>query len=69
MSQWLPYDGIKFETENICLEEILNTTDDSDIGYFLEVDPEYPHNIRDETRHFPFCPEKNLYLKMILDHI
>ena len=44
MSQLLPYDIIKFE--NVCLEEILNTPDDSDIGYFLEVDLEYPHNIR-----------------------
>ena len=23
MSQWLPYDNIKFETENVCLEEII----------------------------------------------
>ena len=30
MSQWLPYDDIKFETENVCLEEILNTSDDND---------------------------------------
>ena len=57
MSQSLPYDDIKFDTENVCLEEILNTPDDSDIDYFLEVDIEYPHNIRDKTRHFPFCPE------------
>ena len=46
MSQPLPYDNNKFETENVCLEEILNTPDDNDIGYFLEVDLEYPYNIR-----------------------
>ena len=57
MSQPLPYDDIKFDTENVCLGEILNTPDDSDIGYFLEVDLEYPHNIRQKTKHFPFCPE------------
>ena len=57
MSKPLPYDDIKFETENVCLEEILNTPDDSDIGYFLEVDLEYPHNIRQKTKHFPFAPE------------
>ena len=57
MSKWLPFDDIKFVTENICLEEILKTPDDSDIGYFLEVDLEYPHNIRRKTKHFPFCPE------------
>ena len=57
MSQPLPYDDFKFETENVCLEEILNTPDNSDIGYFLEVDLEYPHNIGQKTKHFPFCPE------------
>ena len=57
MSQSLAYDDIKFQTENVCLEEILNTPDDSDIGYFFGVDLEYPHNIRDRTRHFPFYPE------------
>ena len=57
MSQALPYDNIKFETENVCLEEILNTPDDSDIGYFLEVDLEYPHNIRQKTKYFSFAPE------------
>ena len=32
MSQSLPYNEIKFETENICLEEIFNTPDDNDKG-------------------------------------
>ena len=34
MSQPLPYDNIKFETDNVCSEEILNIPDDNDIGYF-----------------------------------
>ena len=63
MSQSLPYDEIKFETENVCLEEILNTSDDNDIGYFLEVDLEYPHNIRQKTKYFPFVPENKLISK------
>ena len=37
MSQSLPYDEIKFD-KNVKLEDILNTPDDSDIGYFVEVD-------------------------------
>ena len=37
MSQSLLYDGIKFE-KDVCLYKILNTADDNDIGYFLEVD-------------------------------
>ena len=68
MSQPLPYDNIKFETDNVCLEEILNTLDGNDIGYFLEVDLEYPYSIRQKTKHSPFCPEQKLYLKMILVH-
>ena len=56
MSQFLPYDEIKFE-KDICLEEILNTSDDNEIGYFLEVDLKYPDNIKQKTRYFPFCPE------------
>ena len=39
------------------LDIILNTPDDSDIGYFLEVDLKYPDNIKQKTKYFPFCPE------------
>ena len=63
MSQPLPYDNIKFETDNVCLEEILNTPDVNDIGYFLEVDLEYPYNIRQKTMHFPFAPENKTVSK------
>ena len=41
MSENLPYDEIKFD-RNVKLEEILNTPDGSDIGYFIEVDLNYP---------------------------
>ena len=34
MSEPLPYDEIKFD-KNVKLEDILNTLDDSDIGYFF----------------------------------
>ena len=37
MSESLTYVEIKFD-RNLKLEEILNTSDDSDIGYFIEVD-------------------------------
>ena len=36
MSQSIPYDEIKFD-DNVELEDILKTPDDSDIGYFIEV--------------------------------
>ena len=37
MSQPLPFDESKFD-KNITSEDILNTPDDGDIGYFIEVD-------------------------------
>ena len=62
ISQFLPYDEIEMwhghpDKYWNWLEEILNTSDDSDIGYFLEVDLKYPDNIKEKTKHFPFCPE------------
>ena len=56
----LPYDDIQMRK---CpdlymdkLEEMLNTADDSDIGYFVEVILRYPDNIKEKTTIFPFCP-------------
>ena len=62
LSQLLPYDEIEIwhghpDLYMNWLEEILNTPDDSDIGYFLEVDLKYPDNIKEKTKYFPFCPE------------
>ena len=54
MSEYLPYDEIKFDN-NIELEDILNTPDDSDIGYFIEVDLRYPDNIKWKTKNFQFA--------------
>ena len=56
MSESLPYNEIKFDN-NINLEDIINTPDDSDIGYFVEVDLKYPDNIKVKTKNFPFVPE------------
>ena len=55
MSQPLPYDEIKYDN-NIKLEEILNTPDDSDIGYLVEVDLKYSDDIKEKTKYFPFAP-------------
>ena len=56
MSEPLPYDEIKFDND-VNLEDIINTPDDSDIGYFVEVDLKYPDNIKEKTKNFPFAPE------------
>ena len=55
MSQYLPYHEIKFD-KNIKLEDILNTPDDSGVGYIVEVDLKYPDNIKQKTKNFPFAP-------------
>ena len=66
MSQALPFDEHKFE-KSICLNETLNTPDESDIGYFLEVDLRYPYNISRKTKHFPFFPENKSISKDVFD--
>ena len=62
MSQMLPYDEIEMWHGHPnkywkWLNIILNTSDDSEIGYFLEVGLKYPDNIKEKTKYFPFCPE------------
>ena len=62
MSQFLLYDEIEMWHGHPdkfwrWLDLYLNTPDDSEIGYFLEVDLKYPDDIKEKTRYFPFCPE------------
>ena len=62
MSQIIPYDEIEMwhghsDLYMNWLEKFFNTPDDSDIGYFVEVDLEYPDNMKEKTKNFPFCPE------------
>ena len=55
MSEPLPYDEIKFDN-SVKLEDILNTRDDNDNGYFFEVDLNYPDNTKEQSKNFPFAP-------------
>ena len=68
MSQPLPYDEIEKrhgdpDLSMNWLEESLNTPDDSDTGCFIENDLRYPHNIKEKTKNFPFCPENKFIHK------
>ena len=65
MSQYLPYDEIKFNN-TVKLEDILNTPDDSDIGYFIELDLTYPNDIKEKTKNFPFAPLNKKIILIIL---
>ena len=69
-SQPLPFDEIEMwfghpELYVNNLGEILNTPDDSDIGYFLEVNLKYPDNTKEKTKNFPFCPENKVISKEV----
>ena len=62
MIQTLPYDEIEMwhghpDLYVNKLEEKLITSDDSDNGYFVEVDLRNPDNIKQKTKNFIFCPE------------
>ena len=45
------------------LEEILNTPDDSDFGYFIEVDLKYPDERKEKTKNFRYSPESKKFEK------
>ena len=68
MSQPLPYDGIEMWDGHLDLymnklDEILDKPDDSDIGYFVEVDLRYSDKIKEKTKNFPFAPENKIIPK------
>ena len=55
MSQPLPYDKIEMwngdpDVYMKNLEEISNTPDDGDIGFFIEVDIRYPDDLKEKTK-------------------
>ena len=65
MSQYRPtgdFKKIKFgcEHDSVPMNEIkvdiLSTPDDNEYGYFIECDLEYPAEIKEKTKNFPFCP-------------
>ena len=46
---------IKFD-KNVSFEELINTPEDSDNGFFDGVDSKYPDILKEKTKFFPFCP-------------
>ena len=63
MSQKLPINGFKCVTDLSRFNEnfIKNCNGNSDVGYFLEVDVEYPKKLFSSHKDLPFLPErKNL---------
>ena len=59
MSKYLPYGGFKrIKIDNETINRILNKSDNSSHGYFLEVDLEYPEYLLDSHKHYSLAPEK-----------
>jgi hypothetical protein len=56
MAQLLPYKDLKFE-ENKTIDEVLETADNSKIGYIVECDLSFPVELHDKFKEFPPCPE------------
>ena len=63
MREHLPNDENKFD-RNVKIEDILNTPDDSDIGYFIEIDLKNP-DIMKKTKKSPLAPENKKIILMI----
>ena len=57
MSEYLPYGCFKW-LKNIDKCDIMSISDKSPIGYFLEVDLEYPKGLHELHNDFPLAPEK-----------
>ena len=67
MSQPLPYGEIR-DDSNIDLEELLNTPDDSDIDYFIEIDLSYTDNIKIKPKKLPVTAEKKITHRKFTPH-
>ena len=58
MIQDLPFCGFKFLSRIEINDFDLNISENSPIGYILEVDLEYCKELHDSHSHYPLCPGK-----------
>ncbi|GFU77872.1 uncharacterized protein TNCV_1138801 [Trichonephila clavipes] len=57
MSKYLPLKDFVWSDKDLTEQDILNLSDESDVGYILEVDLEYPSDLHDKHSDFPLAPE------------
>ncbi|GFT98807.1 uncharacterized protein NPIL_213371 [Nephila pilipes] len=61
MSKYLPLKDFVWNDNNLTTQDILNLSDESDVGYILEVDLDYPPDLHDKHSDslslFPLAPE------------
>ena len=60
MSQKLPVNNFEWIEENFQVNEVFikNYKEESDKGYFLEVDVQYPENLHEIHSHLPLLPKR-----------
>ena len=62
MSQYLPtgeFEKLQLPenySQDQLVEDLLQIPDDNEYGFFIECDLEYPAEIKEKTKNFPFCP-------------
>ena len=57
MNEYLPYGGFKW-SKNVDGFDVSSISEKSEIGYFLEVDLEYPNELHKLHNDYPLAPEK-----------
>ncbi|GFT05437.1 uncharacterized protein NPIL_174751 [Nephila pilipes] len=63
MNKYLPLKDFVWSDNNLTEQDILNLSDESDMGYILEVDLDYPSDLHDEhSNSFPLPPKITLHL-------
>ena len=66
MPQKLPVNGFKWvkDASQFIDSFIRNHDENSDIGYFFEVDNDYPEKLFNLHKHLPFLPERKRAIKV-----
>ncbi|GFU97062.1 uncharacterized protein TNCV_3347081 [Trichonephila clavipes] len=57
MSKYLPLKDFVWSDNNLTEQDILDSLDESDVCYMLEVDVEYPSDLHEKHSDFPLAPE------------
>ena len=57
MSEYLPYKELE-QLKNVDELDVMSANEKSDVGYFLEVELEYPKELQDLHNDYPLAPEK-----------
>ena len=59
MCQCLPYSDIKLNND-ILVDDGINTSNESDVGYMVEVDLSFPKELHELLQQFVPCPESTI---------